>query len=46
MTRQNFSREEVTVPKERITVRTQVPLLGPYLGAGALEVSGNAYEFD
>lgn len=30
----------------RITVRTQVPLLGPYLGAGALEVSGNAYEFD
>ena len=30
----------------RVTVRTQVPLLGTYLGAGELEVTGSAYEFD
>lgn len=30
----------------RITVRSQVPLLGTSLGAGELEVSGSAYEFD
>lgn len=29
----------------RVTVRAQIPLLGTYLGAGELEVTGSAYEF-